>query len=92
MSKLYYTPPSNKIFKEVKLRAIEIWKKYDNTYGYADEKINRIKDMKNIEDNMMYIVAMFDLSNQIKLINKLSIDARNAIKERMLDGSQNLEY
>ena len=89
--KLYYTPPSDEIFEEVKEKAIEIWKGYDNTYGYQDEKVNRIKDLQNVEDNVMYIVAMFDLGNQTKLANALSHPARMAIKARMIDGGATVE-
>ena len=31
---------NDSIFKELKQEAIKIWQTYDNTYGYADEKIN----------------------------------------------------
>jgi len=40
----------------------------------------------------MYIVAMFDIFNQAKLANKLSGEARIAIKERMIDGGNPAEY
>ena len=86
MSRLYYTEPSQDIFDEVKSVAIEIWREYDNTYGYADEKVDEIKDMENIKDNLMYIVAMFDQDNQQKLADKLSDESRKAIRDRMIDG------
>ena len=86
MEKLYYTAPSDEIFEEVKQKAIEIWSEYDNTYGYASEKTDRIKDIKNIQDNVMFIVAMFDSNNQKKLAEKLSEEARKALRERMIDG------
>jgi len=86
MSELYYTPPKDKQFNELKKKAIEIWSEYDNTYGYADEKIGRIKDIKNIEDNFMYMVSMFDICNQKKLADKLSEETRQAVKVRMFDG------
>ena len=92
MSKLYYTPPSEECFEEVKEKVIEIWLGYDDTFGYATSKINPIKDMQNIQDNFMYLVAMFDSNNQRKLANKLSIESRKAIKERMIDGGQPPEY
>jgi hypothetical protein len=65
----YYTAPSDKVFNDIKENAIKIWKTYDNTYGYQDEKINAIKDIKNFKDNAWFIVAMFDGNNQDKLIN-----------------------
>jgi hypothetical protein len=91
----YYTPPTDEIFNEVKSVCIELWKEVDidnDKFGYATEKINRIKDITNISDNFMYMVAMFDISNQQLLANKLSDDARQAIKERMIDGGNLPEY
>ena len=67
MKALYYTAPSDKVFEEVKEKAIELWKEVDTDnekYGYASSKINRIKDLENIEDNLMCMVNMFDCNNQ----------------------------
>lgn len=79
----YYEAPSNEIFEEVKKEAIKIWKTYDNTYGYADEKTERIKNITNIKDNMLFIVAMFDWINQAKLLNNLSPEAKTFVTERI---------
>lgn len=87
--KLYYTPPSNELFEEVRSKAMELWKEVDtdnDKYGYATGKINSIKDIHNIQDNFMYIVAMFDTNNQRQLAEKLSEQACVAIRERMVDG------
>lgn len=83
---LYYTPPSDELFEEVKAAAIRIWETYDNTYGYVDEKVNRIKDIPNVSDNFMYIVAMFDTWNQKRLVNTISEDAIKAISDRYMSG------
>ena len=91
MSKLYYTPPSDKQFNELKEKAIEIWNTYDDEFGYATEKINRIKDIKNISDNFMYIVAMYDIDNQKKLANLLSDDTKKAVRDRMIDGGNTID-
>jgi len=80
---LYYTAPSQEVFDEVKNAAIELRNTYDNEYGYVDEKVWRIKDIENIRDNMMYIVAMFDVHNQRKLLLTLSDDAIAAIASRL---------
>ena len=88
-TELYYTPPSNEIFEEVKKAAIELWREVDtdnDRFGYASEKISRIENITNIQDNMMFIVAMFDGDNQALLANKLSQEARYAIRERWIDG------
>lgn len=88
-ARLYYTPPEDKLFDEVKRVAMELWTKVDpdgNRYGYTTEKHNRIKDIGNIQDNFMYMVAMFDHHNQRMLADHLSPEARTAIRERMIDG------
>jgi len=91
MSKLYYTPPKDELFNELKVKAIDLWREIDtdnDKYGYASEKIGRIKDITNISDNFMYMVAMFDIHNQRLLADKLSTECRLAVKERMIDGEQ----
>ena len=86
MDNLYYQPPSNEIFNEVKEEAMKIWQGYDNQFGYVDGKLERIMTLENVGDNLMYIVAMFDQSNQAKLASRLSEEARTAIRERIIAG------
>lgn len=86
MSDLYYKTPTQEQFDEVKSKATEIWLTYDNTYGYASEKIDRIKDLGNISDNIMVIVAMFDGANQAKLARMLSPETKKAIADRLKAG------
>lgn len=88
MSELYYTAPTDEQFEELKQAAIEVWQTYDNTYGYVDEKVGRIKDMQNVKDNFMYMVAMFDTINQTKLSFLLSPETCKAVSDRMKDGGQ----
>ena len=63
----YYTAPSQEIFDDIKEAAIKIWQGYDDTYGYATGKVDRIKDISNVRDNYAYMVAMFDPPNTAKL-------------------------
>jgi hypothetical protein len=94
-TKLYYTAPSDEIFNELKTAAMELWKEVDtdnDKYGYATEKINRIKDVANVSDNFMFMVAMFDVGNQALLASKLSSEARNEVRIRMVDGGSSPEY
>jgi len=86
MTDLYYTAPTDKVFNEVRLKAIEIWRTYDDEYGYASGKVERITDLKNVQDNVMYIIAMFDSCNQHALAGKLSEEARGAIRGRLIAG------
>lgn len=84
---LYYTAPSDEIFEEVKAKAIELWKeKTASNPEYVDEKTDYIETVRNIDDNIMTIVAMFDHVNMELLAYKLSWEARTAIRERMVDG------
>ena len=80
---LYYIEPKQEIFEEVKAKCIELWKTYDDTYGYATEKIDRIKDIHNIKDNFMYMVAMFDDHNQERLSKILSPEAKKEVRDRI---------
>lgn len=65
----YYTAPKQQIFDDIKRNALFLWKTYDDRYGYATEKIGRIKDLENVSDNAWYMVAMFDPINQSKLLS-----------------------
>src|SRR3989344_8065066 len=94
MSRLYYTPPENHIFEEVREKAILLWHEVDtdnDRFGYATSKVNQIKNIGNVGDNLMFIVAMIDFENQRKFAQQLSDASRLAIRERMIDGG-NPEY
>ena len=86
MSHLYYTPPDENIFQEVKDKVIKLWKTKDNTGGYVDKKLKHVKDINNIGDNFMYLVAMFDLTNQALLAVTLSPAARLEVRRRIIAG------
>lgn len=91
-SDFYYEPPEDSEFEDLKTQAIRIWSEYDNTYGYADEKQGRIKDLENVRDNFMFMVAMFDMSNQQKLASRLRDVTRHEIRLRLMAGGQPEEY
>lgn len=76
---LYYTPPPEAAFEDLKKAAIKLWSGYDDTYKYATSKIDIIKDIKNVKDNFMYMFAMFDRLNQRKLSADLT-HRRNEIR------------
>ena len=90
-AELYYTPPSDEVFEEVRAKAMILWTIVDSDndkFGYATGKIARIKDIENVQDNLMYIVAMFDIFNQQLLAEELSGEACREIRVRMIDGGQ----
>jgi hypothetical protein len=66
--------PTDEVFKDIKTASIEIWKTYNNQFGYVDEKVDSIKKIENISDNAGFIIAKFDYQNQNKLINYLKLD------------------
>lgn len=92
MENIYYTPPEEDIFQELKQGAINIWKTYSDQYGYSTDKINSIKDMNNVKDNFMFMVAMFDGENQRLLSSILSEKCKEQIRIRMESGGMPKEY
>ena len=79
----YYTAPSNRTFNNIVARAIDIWLTYDDTYGYATEKLNQIRDLPNVGGNYMYVVNMFDWENQAKLFSMVQPKAKEAIRKAL---------
>lgn len=82
----YYKAPPQKVFDDIKENAIKIWLTYDNTHSYGDEKVGRIKNMRNIRDNAWFIVAMFDSLNQAKLIMAVKQKTSKMIMNALTDG------
>lgn len=80
---LYYTAPSDEIFAEMQECAREVWGKYSDEYGYRSEKIEMVDNVRNIQDNFMYIFAMFDHINQLELFAMASPQLRGAIIDRL---------
>jgi len=57
-----------------------------------EEKTSRIKDIGNVQDNFMYMLAMFDQNNQRMVISKLSGETKNEVRARMIDGGNDYYY
>ncbi len=77
----YYKTPPQEVFEDIKENAIKIWNTYGREGGYRDAKINRIKDIQNINDNAWYIVALFDEFNQDKLVTMLNPESAKLLGE-----------
>ena len=75
-------PVNPHIFAELKRLAIELWRTYDDTYGYASEKIGRIENLKNSHDNFLLIFSMFDPFNQAKIYEQASFGLRDSLRCR----------
>ena len=92
MTKLYYEAPTDEIFNEVKKASMDLWtERYPEATSpfYAKEKVSEIEPLQNISDNVMSIIARFDQTNMRYLAEKLSPEARQALKDRMIDGGSN---
>ena len=85
-SKLYYTAPTDEEFAEMKKECIAQWETHDNSHGYVDGKVARIKDIENTQDNFMYMFAMFDIRGQREVVNRLNAETKKAVRERMISG------
>ena len=83
-SKDYYIAPSQEVFDDIKQASIKIWKTYDNEFGYVDEKVGKIKEMKNIRDNYAFMIAMFDYFNQQKMLDLLELPESKDLVERLI--------
>lgn len=52
--------------------SIEIWKTYDDSYGYATEKINKCKEVSTDNpENFYFFFGQFDSRNQKKFMEKV---------------------
>lgn len=80
----YYKAPAQEVFDSIKRAAIALWQTYDDTYGYATEKVNRVKQIENIGDNTGYIVAMFDNENRMKLLGMVDDVGRDYLKQLLI--------
>ena len=67
---------------------MKLWKEVDtdnDKYGYATEKINQVKNIQNVGDNFMHIIAMFDPNNQKILAARLADETKKEIHDRIND-------
>lgn len=74
-----YDAPSDRVFNDLKRNAIKIWKTYDNTYGYVDEKLAIVKKVTNYRDNYLVLINMFDPINQNKLMTMVKPETASLI-------------
>lgn len=80
---LYYTPPLDDAFNDMKKACLSIWDGYDDTYGYASQKKDLINNLYNFYDNFMSMAAMFDSHDIAKLKSKLSPTTLAEFNNRM---------
>lgn len=93
MSKLYYEAPSDEVFQNMKDSALKVWEKYKDEPGaYYQEKVSYVNRIENLADNFMVLFAMFDIHNQTECVSYLSPEAKQALKDRLIDGGNDEWY
>lgn len=80
---LFYTPPKDESFNELKEVCIKFWKIFDNQFGYSKEKIDTIKDLPNEGSNFIYMIQMIHPNSRKFIANVLSLETRNEISMRL---------
>lgn len=76
----YYSAPPDNVFQEIKEAALAIWSTYDDTHGYASNKIKLVEPVQNVADNAWYLVAMFDQDNQAALLSMVGDETAELIR------------
>lgn len=101
---LFYTPPKDEYFEELKSLCIRFWKVfptnsyYDNDEQlkleteYANSKIDIIKDLKNEGSNFISMVQMIHQNYRYILSNLLSLETRNEISMRLYGWKEENEF
>lgn len=103
---LYYTPPPDEIFEEVKKEVIkqienEIDEEYENhseeeiedgeydssLITECEEKIEKLSNLKNIGDNIIYLLLQISMFRQNCCYKQLSEEAKKEITKRRTAGS-----
>jgi len=87
-NKLYYTPPSNKVFEDLRTQSISLLETISDGY-YKKEKLGIVKEATNTEGVFMLLVSMFDLRNQKVLSSMVTDETSLEIRDRMIDGQTN---
>lgn len=70
------TPPSDKAFEEIKAKSILLWMACGESKEIIKQNIALLGDIKNIKNNALCIVEMFNEENRRKLLHSLSEEAQ----------------
>lgn len=103
--KLFYKSPKDEYFEELKKLCIRFWEvfpegayyDYDNERlnlerEYANEKIERIKNLKNEGCNFVSMVQMIHQNYRYILAKNLSLGTRNEISMRLYGWEEENEF
>lgn len=90
---LFYKPPSNEIFNEVRGLFIKFWcANFDNTFGYVDGKVERLRSMTNSGSEFMGMFQMLHHNTLKEFVNTniMSNEAKKEFILRLIDGGYDL--
>jgi hypothetical protein len=101
--KLFYTPPKDEYFEELKKICIRFWRTFPQFHmwnekqeqleiEYAQSKINEIKDLKNEGSNFVSMVQMIHQNSREVLAKSLSLETRNEISMRLYGWEKENEF
>jgi hypothetical protein len=90
-TKIYYKPPKQECFDDLKSACIRYFKTFDNDFGYADEKIKTLESLENVGGNFMTMVKMFHPLAWEVIAELLTLETRVHISARLEDGGHSLE-
>lgn len=79
---LFYKPPKDECFEELREICIRFWRSFDEV-EYVEEKINRIKSLKNEGSDFVMMVQMIHPVSREIISKLLSLETRNEISMRL---------
>jgi hypothetical protein len=99
---LFYTPPKDEYFEELRTLCIRFWEVFPELTmwnekqermekEYAQSKIDLIKNLKNEGANFISMVQMIHQNSRQVLAKHLSLETRNEISMRLY-GFENNEF
>ena len=89
--KLFYTPPKNECFEELRTICIRFWRTFDEV-EYVEEKINRIKNFKNEGCDFVTMIQMIHPVSREVIAKALSLETRNEISMRLYGWEKENEF
>ena len=89
--KLFYTPPKDELFEELRTICIRFWRTFDEV-EFVEEKINRIKNLKNQGCDFVSMVQMIHPISREVIAKALSLETRNEISMRLHGWEKDNEF
>jgi len=85
-NEMKYNPVlTDDIFNEVKGLCTKLWGKYDNQFGYVDEKMDEVNSLPKTWTSVIKMIRMFHVLIQRRLFERFSTETNESIKLEMYD-------